>query len=67
MSVFECGKCKKIFERKQEYKRHQNRIFDCITGEKIKKNIITFNCHECGKPFNRKDNLLRHEKLTLKC
>lgn len=58
---FKCDKCRKKFSQKQDLKRHQNRLIDCVTGNKKSlKNLQQFGCEFCDKKFTRKDNMRRH-------
>jgi len=63
MDEFTCKKCKKKFNKKQNYIRHTNRLNDCVTGSKTKRKLNYHSCEKCKKKFNRKDSLQRHLKM----
>jgi hypothetical protein len=69
MDLFQCLKCNKTFKKKYILQSHQNKKYDCVSGELvIKENIInepsnsSIECLYCLKKLSRSDNLERHYK-----
>ena len=59
-NIYKCNRCNKIYNHKNDFKKHMNRKTPC-------QNIIIipiipdeFKCSHCNKTYTRKDNLNRH-------
>ncbi len=57
MVIHICQKCKKIFNYKNDLRRHLNRKKPCMIQSIPIQNI---NCPKCGKTYSNKYNLKRH-------
>src|SRR5579885_2623739 len=66
MTIYKCDKCEKVFNHRNDYRKHSNRKNPCLitienkNKEKTQKIPIDFGCPKCNKVFNRKYNLNRH-------
>jgi hypothetical protein len=68
MVVYECQRCNKKFDRKNDLDRHLARKKYCIkkSGSKTNKIVFDPSCKACGKSFSRRDSLNRHVKICKK-
>jgi hypothetical protein len=60
MKLYECEKCKKIFNQKSGYDNHLARKYPCIKEVEIKNN-----CSNCNKLYSTKHNLKIHMKSCI--
>ncbi len=60
MTLYTCERCKKNFNRKNEYENHLNRLYPCQTDKVISKQKIEYSCNICNKKYVRLDTLRRH-------
>lgn len=55
MVEYECDKCGKIFQHKNDYSKHNNRKTSCVDSARIK-------CDNCSKYFKHKSSMYHHKK-----
>ena len=61
MVVYTCERCKKEFNKKNEYTRHLNKIYPCQINENTeKKKLDEYFCDVCNKEYARLDTMNRH-------
>ena len=61
--IYKCEKCNKVFNQKNDYRRHMNKKKPCLSVSKIECN---FTCPHCNKIYTRNDNLMRHINVFCK-
>ena len=61
-AMYQCKRCKKVFDRKSNYERHINRVFKCspCNSNKTSKKSIIPQCPYCGKTFTRPYGIKKH-------
>lgn len=60
MNNFICHKCGNHFNKKYNLNRHLNRLIDCVSGSKTKREYSKYSCKYCDRGFTRKDSFDRH-------
>lgn len=66
MVTYKCDKCNAVFNKKYNFKRHVEKIIDCLGKNKTNNEIKKHECDACDKEFSRKDALTRHSNTCHK-
>lgn len=60
MIIYKCSKCGKMFNHKNDYKKHLNRKTPCFKPTNLSENKQRFECSKCNKTYSSKSNLNTH-------